>query len=37
VSYVINSIWEKIKALEGVGVVVAGSPEDVAGKIKEMI
>jgi len=28
---------EKIKALEGAGVVVAGSPGDVAGKIKELI
>ena len=28
---------EKIEALEGAGVVVAGSPEDVAGKIKGMI
>ena len=28
---------EMIEALEGAGVVVAGSPEDVAGKIKGMI
>ena len=28
---------EKIEALEGAGVVVAGSPEDVAGKMKRMI
>ena len=28
---------EKIEALEGAGVVVAGSPEDVAGKMKELI
>jgi len=28
---------EKIKALEGAGVVVAGSPGDVAGKMKRMI
>jgi len=28
---------EKIEALEGVGVVVAGSPGDVAGKMKELI
>ena len=28
---------EKIEALEGAGVVVAGSPGDVAGKMKRMI
>ena len=28
---------EKIEALDGAGVVVAGSPEDVAGKMKRMI
>jgi succinyl-CoA synthetase alpha subunit len=28
---------EKIEALEGAGVAVAGSPEDVAGKMKSMI
>ena len=28
---------EKIEALEGAGVVVAGSPGDVAGKMKELI
>ena len=28
---------EKIEALEGVGVAVAGSPGDVAGKMKRMI
>ena len=28
---------EKIEALEGVGVVVAGSPGDVAEKMKELI
>jgi len=28
---------EKIEALEGAGVAVAGSPEDVAGKMKELI
>jgi len=28
---------EKIEALEGVGVAVAGSPGDVAGKMKGMI
>jgi len=28
---------EKIEALEGAGVVVAGSPGDVAGKMKGMI
>jgi succinyl-CoA synthetase alpha subunit len=28
---------EKIEALEGAGVVVAGSPGVVAGKMKEMI
>ena len=28
---------EKIEALEGAGVVVSGSPGDVAGKIKGMI
>ena len=28
---------EKIEALEGAGVVVAGSPVDVVGKMKRMI
>jgi len=28
---------EKIEALEGAGVVVAGSPGDVAGKMKRII
>ena len=28
---------EKIEALDGAGVVVAGSPEDLAGKMKRMI
>jgi succinyl-CoA synthetase alpha subunit len=28
---------EKIEALEGAGVAVAGSPGDVAGKMKKMI
>jgi succinyl-CoA synthetase alpha subunit len=28
---------EKIEVLEGAGVVVAGSPGDVAGKMKKMI
>ena len=28
---------EKIEALESAGVVVAGSPGDVAGKMKELI
>ena len=28
---------EKIEALEGAGVVMAGSPGDVAGKMKEML
>jgi len=28
---------EKIEALEGAGVAVAGSPWDVAGKMKELI
>ena len=28
---------EKIEALEGAGVAMAGSPEDVAGKMKELI
>ena len=28
---------EKIEALEGAGVVVADSPGDVAGKMKELI
>ena len=28
---------EKIEALDGAGIAVAGSPEDVAVKIKELI
>jgi len=37
VSYAINSIREKIEALEGAGVAVAESPGDVAAKMKELI
>ena len=36
-SYAINSMREKIEALEGAGVVVADSPGDVAAKMKELI
>jgi succinyl-CoA synthetase alpha subunit len=33
----IDSVQEKIQALEGAGVAVAESPEDVAVKINELI
>ena len=36
-SYAINSIREKIRALEIAEVAVAESPGDVAGKMKELI
>ena len=32
-----GTVKEKIRALEGAGVAVAGSPGDVAGKMKELI
>ena len=32
-----GTVKEKIRALEGAGVVVAGSPGDVAAKMKELI